>query len=251
MSSPIWTPDALSSEPQAYRGEAWRLVEAQHRVSTLGLVDTLDEQSVLEGILDETKPPVPLDCQHLDYLLSTPFRYTSNYRVGSRFRRAGRSPGVFYAAEVVDTAVAEMVFYRYLFFAESPEIALPGGTAEFTAFSAALSSAYAIDLTREPLVAHRDRWANLTDYSACQALADAARAADVDIIRYQSVRDPLGRANVAVLRCQAFADANPVQRQTWRIRVAETVAQAICEHPRQGLEFEYQGFAADARLRSD
>jgi len=31
---------------------------------------------------------------------------------GSRFRRAGRTPGVFYASETCDIAVAEIVFYR-------------------------------------------------------------------------------------------------------------------------------------------
>ncbi len=32
MSSPIWTPDALSSEARPLKGDFWRLVEAQHQV---------------------------------------------------------------------------------------------------------------------------------------------------------------------------------------------------------------------------
>ncbi len=99
MSLPIWTPAALASEARAYRRHVWRLVEAQHRVSTLKLVDTLEEQALLEDLIEATKPALPPEARGLDYLLATPFRYDAPYPVGSRFRRAGRTPGVFYAAE--------------------------------------------------------------------------------------------------------------------------------------------------------
>ena len=75
MSRPIWTQDALRSETRPYAGAAWRLVEAQHRVSTLKLVDSLAEQAALEEILEATKPPLPEECRALDYLLATPLRY--------------------------------------------------------------------------------------------------------------------------------------------------------------------------------
>ena len=39
MSSSTWTPAALSSEARPLSGTCWQLVEAQHRVSTLKLVD--------------------------------------------------------------------------------------------------------------------------------------------------------------------------------------------------------------------
>ena len=75
MSSSTWTPAALSSERRRLAGRCWRLVEAQHIVSTLKLVDSADEQDVLDAMIDGTKPPVPPECRHLDYLLYTPFRY--------------------------------------------------------------------------------------------------------------------------------------------------------------------------------
>ena len=128
MSRPILTPDALRSEARPFRGQAWRFVEAQHRVSTLKLVDSLAEQVALEDILEETKPSVPDACRHLDYLLSTPFRYRS-YPNGSRFRRAGLTPGVWYGAERFETAAAEMVFYRLVFYAGSVPIVLGVGPA--------------------------------------------------------------------------------------------------------------------------
>ena len=92
------------SERRRLSGACWRVVEAQHKVSTLKLVDTLAEQTLLEGLIEQTKPPVPPECRHLHYLLATPFRYGSPYPRGSRFRRAGLTPGVFYASETAATA---------------------------------------------------------------------------------------------------------------------------------------------------
>ncbi len=59
MSLPTWTPAGLSSERLRLSGACWRVVEAQHRISTLKLVDTLVEQARLEELLERSKPPVP------------------------------------------------------------------------------------------------------------------------------------------------------------------------------------------------
>lgn len=248
MSLPIWTPGALSSEARRFEGAAWRLVEAQHRVSTLKLTDTLAEQQLLEELIETTKPPVPLECRHLDFLLATPFRYGAVYPHGSRFRRAGRTPGVFYAAQSPTTAVAEIAFYRLLFFAESPQTPWPDDAAEYSAFSVAIATETLLDLTAVPLSQDSAAWTSLTDYAACQALADAARTAACDVIRYQSVRDPAGGANLAILSCRAFARAEPVERQTWRIRVGNHGVQALCEFPRMAVEFAPEIFGADPRI---
>ena len=247
MSSPIWTPDALRSEAAPFEGAAWRLVEAQHRVSTLKLVDGLAEQALLEDIIEETKPPVPQDCRHLDYLLATPFRYRP-YPHGSRFRRAGITPGVWYGAERPETAAAELVFHRFLFYAESPETPFPDGAADYTGFLAVLATPVALDLTRGALAADAAGWMHPTDYEPCQSLAETAREIGTEVIRYASVRDPGAGANVAVLACRAFRSPGPVERQTWRIRIGRTGAQAIREHPRLGIEFLPDAFAGDPRL---
>jgi len=248
MSSPIWTPDALSSEARPYRGRCWRLVEAQHRVSTLKLVDTLEEQSLLEEMIEGTKPTLPPECRHLDYLLSTPFRYGALYPHGSRFRRAGRTLGVYYGAEAPRTAVAEMAFYRLLFFAESPGTPWPSDPGEYTAFAADVMTDRYIDLTVSPLDRDRVRWTHLIDYSATQGLSDAARTASIELIRYQSVRDPHGGCNVALLTGRAFAKPQPVERQTWRIRISQSGIQAICEFPDVRLGFDRNAFADDPRI---
>ena len=110
----------------------WRLVESQHRVSILKLVDSLEQQDVLESLIEDSKPSVPEDCRDLHTFLSTPFRYGAAYPTGSRFRRPGRTAGVYYAARGVATAVAEMAFHRLLFFAESPDTPWPPNPADYT-----------------------------------------------------------------------------------------------------------------------
>ena len=250
MSSPIWTPAALSSELRAYNGRGWRLVEAQHRVSTLKLVDTLAEQQLLEALIEETKPPVPPECSGLDYLLATPFRYDAAYPAGSRFRRAGRTPGVFYAAEAPETAVAEMAFYRLLFYAESPATPWPTGAADYTAFAAELAADHRLDLGAPPLNRDEAFWMDRRDYRACQDLADAARAAGAELIRHVSVRDPARRSNLAVLNCSAFAAPTPVDRQTWWLRLGPRGVQAICEFPKTAVEFDRAAFGVDPRIAS-
>ncbi|MGU3495613.1 RES family NAD+ phosphorylase [Xanthobacteraceae bacterium A53D] len=247
MSSPIWTPDALASEARPYAGRVWRLVEAQHRVSTLKLVDTLDEQALLEELIEDTKPQLPPECRHLPYLLASPFRYEPPYPYGSRFRRAGRTAGVYYAAETPETAVAEMAFYRLLFFAESPGTPWPRDLADYTAFATHISTACALDLTAPPFGGD-ERWSDPVDYGACQFLAQDARTAGVEVIRYGSVRDPAGGANVAVLTAKAFAEGMVGERQTWRVRLSPSGVQAVCDFPDRRLDFPPATFAADPRI---
>ncbi len=117
----------------------------------MALVDTLEEQALLEQVLDDSKPAVPEDCRKLHYLLFTPFRYGAAYPRGSRFRRVGLTPGVFYASLQATTAVAEMAFWRLMFYAESPETPWPANPGEYTAFSVRFSSPKGLDLTRPPL----------------------------------------------------------------------------------------------------
>src|ERR1700752_3835790 len=150
MSLPTWTRDALPSEARPLKGTCWRLVEAQHRVSTLKLVAMLSGQAMLEEPLKRTKPPVPPECRRLHYLLATPFRYGAPYPKGSRFRRAGFTPGVFYASERVETAIAELCFFRLLFFSESPDTQWPANAGEYTAFAAKYATERSIDLTLPP-----------------------------------------------------------------------------------------------------
>lgn len=195
--------------------ELWRAVEAQHRVATTPLVDTLNEQALLEDILESSKPPLPPTARPLHYLLFTPFRYPPLPR-GSRFRGPA-DPGVFYGADEVRTACAELGYWRWKVLADSPEVgAIP--PVQQTLFRAAVAGR-TIDLRSRPYAARRKQWTHPGDYSACQALAREARAGGVDIIRYESVRDPQAGGCGAVLTPSAFTHVAPLELQTWSIAV--------------------------------
>jgi hypothetical protein len=209
----IWTPRALASEAHAYAHLLWRVVEAQHTASTMRLVDSLEEQASLESILEESKPPLPPAAHGLHYLLATPFRYRPH--LGSRFRGALEA-GVWYGAEALRTALAEKSYWRLRFLLDSPGTpalkAVP-----HTAFKAAVRSSAALDLTAAPLSDDSATWRHPTDYAPTQALAAAARAARIEIIRYGSVRDPGGGPCAAVLDPSVFRRARPRGLETWFI----------------------------------
>lgn len=223
----MWTPTALASEARALAGTVWRAVEHQHSNSTRKIVDTQAEQHLLEQILDETKPPYPPAAASLHYLLKTPFRYSAVNPNGSRFRRPYAAHGVFYASEQVRTALAEFAYHRLRFFAASPATPLPRNEERVTAFTALYAVDAGLDLTAPPFVRDRARWTARGDYTATQALAEAARAANVGAVRYESVRDAAGGCNVALLTPSAFAAEKPLAQHTWYLYLAPTEVSCV------------------------
>ena len=202
-------------DPRTVSLDLWRAVEAQHRVATMVLVDTLDEQALLERILDDSKPALEAGQQALHYLLFTPFRYPP-LPTGSRFRGAFE-PGVFYGAEAVRTACAELGYWRWRLLADSPELQSipPVPQAVFKTSARAAT----IDLRPPPLARRRKLWTDPDDYAACQQLARQARTGGVRMIRYQSVRDPQAGGCAAVLSHAAFIAKSPVESQSWSLAV--------------------------------
>lgn len=212
------------------------------------LTDTLEEQDILERIVEETKPPIPAGCEKLDFLLMTPFRYSATNPYGTRFRRPHAAQGVFYAAEHSTTAIAEMAFYRLLFFAESPETPWPQNPGEYTAFAAEFRSERALDLTISPFAGQSALY-DPSDYSFSQKAADRAREAGIDILKYTSVRDPNGKSNLAILNPESFTRGDVVDRQSWKIHLDANGARAVCESPHFSLAFDREAFAEDPRMK--
>lgn len=243
----MWTRAELVSNAVHYQKDIWRMVETEAKATTMRLVDTLEEQAILENLIEDTKPPVPPECAHLDVLLYTPFRYTP-YPIGSRFRHANQPEGAFYGAETIDTLVAENAFHAVLFYAESPGTKLPSTAAERTVFCVPTETAESIDLTAPPLNRDSRKWTDLTDYGPCQNLADMARSAQIKAIRYRSVRDPDKGVNVAVLSCGAFAADKPSGQQTWHIMLKPKTVQLWRENPRNGYEVHISDLANDPRI---
>lgn len=225
----MWTPTALASEFRRYARTVWRVVEAQHRISTNRLTDRLADQNRLEELAEAAKPDPPTAARGLHYLLSAPFRY--GHSVPSRFRPANVRPGIFYASEQEATAIAETAYWRLRFFARSPGFIPPTTTTEHLSFSVPVKVARAIDLTKAPFDADAAQWRDPVDYAACQTLAVAARKANAQLIRSGSVRDPAGGINVALLDPAAFAGAMPTFSQNWHFRLEQGRLSAIAAFP--------------------
>lgn len=216
MSFNTWMPPAVWSEARPWQGAVWRIVEAQHTASTMKIVDNDDEQDLLETLLEGSKPAQPATALALDYLLATPFRYNP-LRGGSRFRTV-TDPGVFYGAESIRTASAELGFWRWKFLKDAVDLEKLEPVAH-TAFCADVST-QVVDLRQPPFSADAAAWLHPTDYTATHALARAAREAHVGGIQYQSVRDPHPAWCVALLTPQAFATPKPRPlMQTWWLAV--------------------------------
>lgn len=212
MSSSIWTQCAGDSEIRALRLEPWRVVEAQHQVSTRKLVDSDAEQQLLEQMIDAVKPP-DRTRGRLHYLLFTPFRYPP-LRHGSRFG-ARTDPSLWYGSETLRTAFAEVAYYRLLFL-EGTRADLGSLDTELTVFRAAVRTARGIDLTIPPFAAHQQVLASRTRYMETQALGASMRAAGVEAFRYLSARDVESGINVGVLAPAAFGRRQPRDLQTWQ-----------------------------------
>ncbi len=228
MSSSIWTRCAGDSELRPLRLSPWRVVEAQHQVATRKLVDSAEEQALLEELIERVKPPDATGGR-LHYLLFTPFRYPP-LRHGSRF--GGRyERGIWYGSEDRRTAFTEVAYYRLLFL-DGTRAELGTVTTQLTAFTVRMRSLHGIDLLTPPFAAHRRTIASPTQYSASQALGGQMRAAGVELFRFPSARDRDGGVNVGAFSPAVFGTARPHGLETWH-----------CSSQRARVEFMRGDFA--------
>jgi hypothetical protein len=223
MRSSIWTECAGDSELRPLRLSAWRAVEAQHLVSTRKLVDTLEEQALLEELIDRAKPPATTRAT-LHYLLSTPFRYPP-LRHGSRFGTR-RERGIWYGSETRETMFAEVAYYRLLFL-EGTRADLRAVTTQLTAFTVRARTERGVDLTAPPFDAHRAEIASPVDYSRTQALGSAMRSAGVELFRYPSARHTGGGVNVGILAPGVFGSARPRALETWHCTATRDLVELL------------------------
>lgn len=234
MSLSTWTPIAVGSETRETELEIWRVVEAQHVIATRSLVDTLDEQLLLEQIIDEVKPPMPEEARELHYLLATPFRYLSP--IGTRFR-GPFDPGIFYGAEEIRTSCAELGYWRWRFLMESPQLPFIDWKLQFL-FAVQVRTGM-VDLRLPPFDRDRATWKANT-YDATQEFARHCRAAGVGGIRYESARDPDAGGCAAILTPQAFTGPPDEPRgQHWHLLVRRDVVLWRRDSVFQAQEFKF------------
>lgn len=219
--SDIWRACASEAAPAALTGTLWRMVESQEEIATAGLVDTLDEQAALEGLLEQSKPR-RAGTEPLHYLLATPFRYPP-LRHGSRFGRRFE-PSLFYGSIHRSALLAEAAYYRFVFAAGLATPFPRPLLTRHTAFSARFRTARGLRLEQPPFSNHRAALTSPSDYTATQALGSALREHGIGAITFTSARDPEQRLNAALFDPAALADRAPRRQVSW---TCETVAERV------------------------
>jgi hypothetical protein len=210
MSSSIWTQCAAASSVAPLAATAWRVVEAQHQISTRKLVDSAEEQVVLEALIETAKPP--MRAPRLHTLLGTPFRYPP-LRYGSRFGTR-HEPGLWYGSEDQRTVFAEAAYYRFVFL-EGTRADLGLLTTWHTAFRVQVRTDRGLDLTTRPFTPVRPAISSPVTYAESQQLGRDMGEAGVEAARYYSARDAEEGVNIVVLAGAAFGQARPREFQTW------------------------------------
>jgi hypothetical protein len=188
------------------------VVEAQFRNSTRKLVDSDEEQRVLEELLDaRAKLPVPEGFENLHYLLYTPFRHPP-LRNGSRFGTR-HERGILYAARELAAAFAEVAYYRLLFL-EGSAAPLAPVQVDLTAFSFRVAAQRGIDLSQPPFRRFEDRISSPVSYADAQRLGAEMRADGVQACLYVSARARGRRLNLAVFE-NVFRPPRPLDEERW------------------------------------
>ncbi len=200
-------------------GKLYRLVESQEQIATLGYVDTLDEQALLEQMLDQAKPVSQADCEPLHYLLKTPFRYPP-LKWGSRFGRV-HERSLFYGGKNLGAVLAESAFYRFVFWhSMNAEPVKDRIRSEHTLFSVGYQTDHGVQLQEPPFNRYQARLTDPTDYRATQEIGSAMRAAQVQAFEYCSARDPERGLCVALFSPTAFRQKKPQETSQWFCEVS-------------------------------
>lgn len=178
-------------------------------------VDPFEAPGLLLDLIGDGAGDYPSECQHLHALLKAPFERRESEPPASRFRRRRARHRALYLAEHRDTALAEFSYHQLVFFTASDGHPWPSRPRPIVVLRAHYATHRGVDLTAAPFATDRDVWADPEHYRQTQAFGDAARGACAQAIRFESVRDPQQRANVAVLDCAAIDSPTPIEMQPW------------------------------------
>ena len=188
MSPDDWDPTWVHEHTGQRSMTAWRMVETQHVAATMGLVDSAQEQWLLEEMLEQSKPALPPKAQSHHYLLAAPFRYWPT--TASRFRPA-HTLGLWYGADDAFCACAEIAYWRQRFLLDSAGLVRQSITTDHSLYAARISG-LSIDLTAPPWSQAQAKWQHPSDYTHTNQLGQLIRsqAPQVQWVHYASVRAP-------------------------------------------------------------
>jgi len=215
----IWEDCKGAQQIKPIAGTVYRLVESQEQIATLGYVDTLEEQALLEEMLETTKPPYPFTNEDFHYLLKTPFRYPP-LKWGSRFGRI-HEPGIFYGSSNTQTTLVESAYYRLVFWYSIDAKPIKNNIrTEHTLFCANYQSAQGVQLQSAAFNRCTVALTHPQDYVLTQQLGTAMRAAGVDVFEYISTRDQQQGICVGLFTPAAFNQKTPTEMTAWLCEVS-------------------------------
>lgn len=229
----IWSQCRERAKPALCSGRLTRVVESQEQIATNSLVNTLEEQGLLEEMLEQSKPLRPQETGRLHWLLATPFRYPPLPH-GSRFGMS-TACGIFYGSANTATALAETAYYRFLFWsgmASAPPTSQL--VTQHTTFEALYESARGLKLHQDPFLEFEDELTHPSSYEHTQPLGMAAREHGVEVIEFTSARDPDRGLNVAIFAPLALSSSKPLDPSPW---LCETTATQVAFHGPIGNTF--------------
>jgi len=215
----IWTDSEGPQQIRPIAGTLYRLVESQEQVATLGYVDTLEEQALLEDLLEAVKPEYPDIQGDYHYLLKTPFRYPP-LKWGSRFGRT-HEPSLFYGGCSMAATLAESAYYRFVFWGSiEAEAVKPCIRSEHTLFWVDYSTSAGIQLQSPPFSNFEHELTHPTDYGDTQALGAGMREAGVEAFEYRSARAAAREHCVGLFIPNAFTQNQPAGMNQWLCEVS-------------------------------
>lgn len=213
----LWRREWIDQHAEPRSMTAFRMVETQYIAATMRLVDSFDEQRLLEEMLEESKPGLPVEARDAHYLLAAPFRYWPV--TPSRFR-AVNMPGIWYGADDPYCACAEIAYWRQRFLLDSAGLAKQHLSTEHSMYEVAIDG-ISVDLLSDPWTQAESHWKHHSDYTETQKLGALVRSsARVEWIRYASVRAE-GHVCAAVfdVRCLTMVTADNRYEQ-WHCHAA-------------------------------
>lgn len=243
----IWSQYQGQAHIRTLSGELHRLVESQEQVATLAYVDTLEEQTLLESMLEDAKPPLPLETSGYHYLLATPFRYPP-LRWGSRFGRV-HERGIFYGGLSRQSALAESAYYRLVFWysmrGTPPRNVL---RSQHTLFTVRYQCRQGVQLQAAPFDAAQAVMTHAEHYTETQALGSDMRASGVDGFEYASARDAKGGLCAGLFTPLALASREPESSSEWFCELRATAVAFRQQRSHDVQRFAVEDFLVGGRL---
>jgi len=227
----------------------FRIVESQQQIATTRIVDSLEEQAILESLLESTKPSLSNKTEHLHYLLSTPFRYPP-LKHGSRFG-SHFEPSLLYGSKSIETVLIECSYYRFLFW---NGMSLPPKSKKFitehTLFAGRYFSEKGLRLHHSPFDLYSETLRDPGNYLNTQTLGKAMREGEVEAFEYQSARDAKKGINIALYTASALIVNEPLYKSQWICSTTENNVRFVSRDDSKVYGFNINEFTVNGVLPS-